>query len=94
MIYWPTKPQAAIWDLGLDWAPTLGKLGDPTITGSVWTRLRGTANVAAGAIVAGARQVVTRVSGGTPDEETIFRNQVTLSDGKVLIEDVFLKVRA
>lgn len=100
MKYWPSKTPNTMRDQGLDWGPTLSKIGimlaipDPTITVSVWTRLRGTATTAGSVIDATARKTSTRVSGGTAGEETIFRNTVTLSNGYILDEDVFQRVRA
>ena len=94
MIYWPTKPAAAVRDLNADWGPTLAKLGDPTIVNSVWTRLSGDAGIITTGISADGRKTGARVSGGTGGTTTIFRNTVTLSDSKVEVEDVYLKVRA
>lgn len=94
MIYWPTKAVADVRDYTLDWTPTLSKLGDPTIVSSIWTRLRGDADFTAGTIVLSSRGTLTRISNGTANTETVFRNTVTLSDAKVLTEDAFIKVRA
>lgn len=100
MKYWPTKTPVTMRDQGLDWGPTLSKIGralaisDPTIVISTWTRLRGTAVVTGTNIDDTARKTSTRVSGGTAGEETIFRNTVTLSNGYILDEDVFQRVRA
>ncbi len=95
MKYWPTKTAAAIRDLGLNWGPTLAKLSDMTIVASNWTVLRGDVDAdALGSISADGLETTTRVSGGTAGTETVFRNTVTLSNGLVLDEDVFLKVRA
>lgn len=100
MKYWPSKTPTTVRDVGLDWGPTLSKIGkqlgipDPTISISSWSRLRGDANVTAGTVHPNNRQTITRVSGGTAGTETIFRNTVTLSNGYVLDEDVFQRVRA
>lgn len=94
MKYWPSKTPNTMRDQGLDWGPTLSKIGDPTIVASSWTRLRGTAVVTGTNIDDAGRQTSTRVSGGTAGEETIFRNTVTLSNGYILDEDVFQRVRA
>lgn len=100
MKYWPSKTPAVARDQGLDWGPTLSKIGamlaiaDPTITVSVWTQLQGDCAVAAGAIVTGNRKTITRISGGTVGVNSVFRNTVTLSNGYVLTEDVFQRVRA
>jgi hypothetical protein len=93
MRYWPTKTAVEVRDAGLDWGPTLSKLGDPTIVASSWSKLHGTASVN----LVGAhddRTTSTRVSGGTAGQETVFRNTVTLSNGNILTEDVFQRVRA
>lgn len=94
MRYWPTKTREVTRDQGLDWGPTLSKIGDPTIVGSVWTRLSGSIIATGGGILSGDRRTVTRVSGGTPGEGTLFRNTITLSNGYILTEDVFQRTRA
>jgi hypothetical protein len=94
MIYWPTKTPATVLDYGADWAPTLSRLGDPTITASVWTLLSGDAIKGADAIDAGARSTTVRVSGGTDGVDSVFKNTVTLSNGEVLETKALLKVRA
>ena len=94
MKYWPTKTPTEIRDVGLDYGPTLSKLGDPTITASTWMKLHGSSSVVGTTIDDTGRQVGTRVYGGDPNSETVFRNTVTLSDGTVLTEDVFQRVRA
>lgn len=94
MRYWPTKTPVEVRDQGLDWGPTLSKIGDPTITNSVWSVLNGTALATGSDIIDDSRETVTRVSGGTAGQETVFRNTITLSNGQVLTEDVFQRVRA
>lgn len=100
MIYWPSKTVAAARDLGMDWGPTLAKIArqeevaQPTVVNSVWTRLSGSATFTSGAINPDGRRTVTRIAGGTANQQSVFRNTVTLSDGKVLTEDAFIKVRA
>lgn len=94
MRYWPTKTPSDVRDVGLDYGPTLSKLGDPTISESVWTKLHGTASVVGSTIDPTGRKVGTRVYNGEPNSETVFRNTVTLSTGEVLTEDVFQRVRA
>lgn len=92
MKYWPTKTVAAVQDRGLNWLPTI-ELIDPllTITVSVWEKLRGDAECTEGTF--DDTTTTTRVFGGTADQETVFRNTITLSDGQVLTEDCFLRVR-
>ena len=94
MRYWPTKTPDQVKFLGLDWGPTLSKLGDPTIIDSDWTTLHGDAQHTAGVIDEEGRRTVTQISGGTPGIITVFRNTVTLSDTQVLDEDVTIKCRA
>jgi hypothetical protein len=94
MIYWPTKPAVSVRDYGLDWSPLLAILGDRRISTSVWSKLRGTASVAVGTIDPDQKKVYTRVSGGGYNNESVFRNIVTLDDGRVEQVDVFLKTRA
>ena len=95
MIYWPSKPAANIRTYGLDWTPLLSKIGDPTITGSAWAVLSGSAIVTAPQTVdPNGKIVYTRVSGGTANASTTIRNTVTLSNGQVWSCDVVLKVRA
>lgn len=100
MIYWPSKPAAVVRDQGLNWSPTLAKIArllvipQPTIVNSVWTRLHGSASIGASELLPDGMRVLARVSGGLADEVTMFRNTVTLSNGFILVEDVFQKVRA
>lgn len=94
MKYWPTKTVEAVHDRGLDWGPTLNRLGDPSIVNSVWTRLRGSANVISSSIDPDGRRVYARVSGGLADDNTVWRNAVTLDNAVVLTEDVYMKTRA
>lgn len=94
MIYWPTKAPSDTIDYGLDWGPTLSKLDDPTIVGSEWTIVSGNVTVPSNTIAAGSRGTVARVAGGTDGTEAILRNSVTLSDGQVIHEEAFLKIRA
>lgn len=94
MIYWPTKTPAAIIDYGADWAPTLSRLGDPTITNSVWAVLSGDVTITTQSIDADSRGTGVGVSGGTDGTDSILENTVTLSDGEVLTEKAYLKVRA
>lgn len=94
MKYWPTKTGAGVRDQGLDWRPMLSKLGDPTITLSSWTRLHGDAEIILSSIHDDERRTIARVSGGTVGVNTVFRNQVILSNGMILDEDVFQRIRA
>jgi len=94
MKYWPSKTPRTIRDQGLNWGPTLSQLGDPIIVSSEWERREGDATVnAVGGISADGKMTVTTVSGGTPGLTSIFRNTVTLSNGSVLDEDVFQRIR-
>lgn len=94
MIYWPTKAPGDSIDYGMDWGPTLSKLGDPTITLSVWAVVSGDVTLPVHTINAGGRETVVRVAGGTDGSEAIVRNTVTLSDGQTIHEEAFLKIRA
>lgn len=94
MIYWPTKSPAEIIDFGMDWAPTLSKLDDPTITGSVWAVASGDVVLGATSIDADNRGTQVRLSGGTDGTDSIVKNTVTLSNGDVLEEKAYLKVRS
>lgn len=94
MIYWPTKTVAEVVDRGLNWSPALSELGDLSIVGSAWEKLRGAADVAFGTIDPDGKKVYTRISGGEANAESVFRNTVTLSDGQVVQTDVFIKTRA
>lgn len=94
MKYWPTKTGAAARDQGLDWRPTLSKLGDPTISISTWARLNGDAVITTSGIHPDERRTIARVTGGTAGVNTVFRNTVVLSNGIVLDEDVFQRIRA
>lgn len=91
MIYWPTKAPAAIIDYGANWAPALSRLGDVTITNSVWSRVSGDAVVGTQNHTATTTSV--RISGGTDGTDSVFENVVTLSDGQVLDKKALLKVR-
>lgn len=92
MIYWPSKPAAAVIDYGANWAPALSRLGDVTITNSTWTRISGDA--VAGLATFTDTTTSVRISAGTAGTESIFENVVTLSDGQTLPERAFLKVLA
>jgi hypothetical protein len=94
MIYWPTKAPGDSIDYGMDWGPTLSKLGDPSITLSAWAVVSGDVTIPANTIAAGSRGTVARVAGGTDGTEAIVRNTVTLSDGQILHEEAFIKIRA
>jgi hypothetical protein len=92
MIYWPTKGAAAAHDYGLDWSPTLAKLGDLTIASSEWATLYGDAAVAGDGVDPDGKGTAARVLGGTAGQPTIFRNTVTLSDGQIIYEDVMVEI--
>jgi hypothetical protein len=94
MIYWPTKAPSDSIDYGMDWGPTLSKMGDPTIVTSNWAVVSGTVTLPAKAIAAGSRETLVRVAGGTDGTEAIVKNTVTLSDGQIIHEDAFLKIKA
>lgn len=94
MIYWPTKAPGDSIDYGMDWGPTLSKMGDPTIVSSAWTVVSGSVTLPVAAIQAGSRGTLVRVAGGTDGSEAIVRNTITLSDGEVIHEEAFLKIRA
>lgn len=94
MIYWPTKTPGAAIDYGADWGPTLSKLGDPTIVSSVWSLISGDVTIGVSGISGGAQETLVRISGGTDGTEAIVKNTVTLSDGQILDEKAFLKIRA
>lgn len=97
MIYWPTKAPTDVIDYGMGWGPTLGELGDPPptieVVGTSWSILSGDVSIITSAVDGDGRGTVVRVAGGTADTEAILRNVVTLSDGQVLHEDAFLKIR-
>ena len=93
VIYWPTKLAAETVDYGADWAPTLSRVGDETITDSAWALISGDVTVGVDAIDADARGTSVRISGGTANTAAVVRNTVTLSDGQVLTTDAHLKVR-
>jgi hypothetical protein len=92
MKYWPTKTPGVVRKQGLNWAPTLSDLGDLTIADSQWAKLHGSAEILDPSFDDTTTTVL--VSGGTPGEETVWRNTVTLSNGYILDEDVFQRVRA
>ena len=92
MIYWPTKAPAEIVDYGANWAPTLSRLGDPTITDSTWELVSGDAVIGLDTVAADGRSTAVRISGGTDGVDSVFRNTVTLSDGQVLNTEAYLQV--
>lgn len=94
MIYWPTKTPATEIDYGMDWAPTLSLLGDPTITFSTWAVLSGDVTTSATGIDPDGKGTGVRVSNGTSGTDAILENTVTLSDGEILTEKAYLKIRA
>lgn len=94
MIYWPTKGPSDVIDYGMNWAPTLARLGDPTITVSTWTLVSGNVVIGPDSIDADSRGTEVRISAGTDGTDAVLRNTVTLSDGQVLHEEAFVKVRA
>jgi hypothetical protein len=92
VIYWPTKTPDAEIDYGADWAPTLSRVGDATIADSDWTRLSGDAVIGVASFT--DTETSVRISAGTDGIDSIFENTVTLSDGQILTEKAYLKVRA
>lgn len=92
MKYWPTKTPGAIRDLGLNWQPTLAKLGDLTIVDSSWEKLNGPGDCSGGDFT--TTRTVVRILGGEVGNPTVYRNTVTLSNGQIIDEDVMQKVRA
>lgn len=94
MIYWPTKAPTDSIDYGMDWGPTLSKMGDPSIVSSSWAVVSGNVTLGPDAIAAGSRETLVRVSGGTDGSEAIVRNIITLSDGEIIHEEAFLKIKA
>lgn len=93
MIYWPTKAPAEIIDYGMDWGPTLSRLNDPTISESAWALVSGDVVIGVSSIDANGRGTRVRISGGTDATAAVIRNTVTLSDGQVLTEEAYLKIR-
>lgn len=94
MIYWPTKTPAEVMDYGMNWGPTLSELGDPTITGSAWAVLSGDVTLTGDSIDADNRGTQVRVNGGTDATDAVVQNTVTLSDGEVLTEKAYIKIRS
>lgn len=92
MIYWPTKTPAAVIDYGMDWGPTLSRLSDPSISNSVWAIVSG--DVTLGISSINGVETGVRVSGGTDGTDAVVQNTITLSDGEILTEKAYLKVRA
>jgi hypothetical protein len=94
MKYWPTKTPLQIRDRGLNWLPTLEQYPapQPTIVDSSWDKLHGDADITSG--IFNDTTTTARVIGGTAGQETVFRNTISLSNGEVLDEDVFQRVRA
>lgn len=95
MIYWPTKSPTEVIDYGMNWAPTLSLLtGSPTIVSQTWTIVSGNVTLGAQSIDADGKGTNVRVSAGTDGTEAIVKNTVTLSDGQIIDENAFVKIRA
>lgn len=94
MIYWPTKAPSDQIDYGMDWGPTLSRMGNPTITVSTWALVSGDVAIGASTIDGDGRGTEVRITGGTDATDAVVRNTVTLSDGQVLHEEAYLKIRA
>lgn len=94
MIYWPTKDPAATIDYGMDWGPTLSRLDDPTISSSTWNLISGDVVPGSDSVDADGRGTQVRISGGTDGTDAIVQNVVTLSDGQILEEEAYIKVRS
>lgn len=92
MIYWPTRDPDASLVYGIDWSPTLAKLGDANIIASEWTVQQGSAVLSDTTF--SNKTASVRVSGGVEGEETVLKNVVFLSIGGSITEYTFQKVEA
>lgn len=94
MINWPSKTPEEFKDYGLNWAPALSKLpGNPTITGSSWSKISGSCTFAGSVIQPDNRRTAVKVGAGAVGSVSVFRNQVTLSSGAILAADALVRVR-
>lgn len=93
MIYWPTKTPSRSINYGMNWAPTLARLGDRTIVTSIWLRVSGDVTLGASSIASDGKSSSTRVSAGTAGVDSVVKNVVTLDDGQILDETAFIRVR-
>jgi len=94
MIYWPTKGPSDVIDYGMDWGPTLSRIGNPTISNSVWALVSGDVTIGASSIDADGRGTEVRISAGTNGTDAVVRNTITTSDGQTVHEEAFVKIRA